>query len=127
MTPLRLVTDGRLRDCGDCQACCEVVGVASLGKKENQKCEHQCVIGCAIYDQRPDECQKYNCAWRLGFIDGPRYRPDKFGVLFDLREKEGVGLFTAWEVRAGAFKETAVEYLIKHLRKTLNIDLRHLP
>lgn len=69
------------RKCGDCTACCTLLGVSSLNKPKNTKCEHQCKKGCAIYDKRPEGCRAFECLWLRGAF-GPLDRPDKLGIVF---------------------------------------------
>jgi hypothetical protein len=70
-------------ECGDCQACCEVIGVNDLKKPYNQRCEHQCDQGCNIYESKPRSCTGFYCGWRAmkSYPVGVEYRPDKSGVL----------------------------------------------
>jgi hypothetical protein len=39
------------RPCDGCTACCNLVGVAELGKPERCNCEHQIEQGCSVYGQ----------------------------------------------------------------------------
>ncbi len=116
-----MVTDGKLRECGGCQACCEAIGVDELGKDAGERCKFQCGTGCREYESRPQSCRAYNCAWRLGFIDGLERRPDKLGVVFDLREENGVGYFGVWEYKPGALHEQSVKYLIGRISRKANV------
>lgn len=69
------------RPCGDCQACCELIGIKELGKPYACKCKHQCTVGCGIYAQRPDSCRDYYCIWKLAQELPDEARPDLCGVL----------------------------------------------
>lgn len=81
----KAVADGkRLADqrlCGDCQACCELIGVKEFGKPYAHKCQHQCSLGCGIYAQRPASCRDYNCIWKFTETLPDEARPDLCGVL----------------------------------------------
>lgn len=69
------------RDCGTCQACCELMGVRELGKPYATRCQHQCSSGCAIYEARPYGCRVFECLWRM-MPDMPLdMRPDKSGIM----------------------------------------------
>lgn len=71
------------RECGGCTACCTVLAVESIGKPCMQQCQHELLqIGCAVYEDRPEECRAYACAYRLGH-PSVTVRPDKCGVIFD--------------------------------------------
>ena len=69
-----------MRDCGDCQVCCEVMSVQALAKPANTPCMHQCKSGCAIYGKRPKECKSIRCGWLDGVGDEDQ-RPDKSGFM----------------------------------------------
>jgi hypothetical protein len=69
----------RRRQCGPCQACCEVMSVEQL-KPAYSRCPHQCAKGCAIYAARPSLCRHFSCLWRAGF-GGEEDRPDETGAV----------------------------------------------
>lgn len=69
------------RECGTCSLCCKLLPVVTLRKGANTRCEHQRRTGCKIYDQRPNECRLWLCAWLGGgeALD----RPDRGGYVVD--------------------------------------------
>lgn len=111
------------RECGECQACCFVIGVKTApgGEKNNyETCPAQCSIGCAVYTTgRPKECKDYSCAWQEGILTSEEYRPDKLGVIIDTRviEETGETCLVVWEVRPGAWDEPGVIKLVEWLLK----------
>lgn len=70
------------RTCGDCQACCTYLPVSEVGSEALKDCPHQCASGCSIYEDRPEVCKGYSCAWRYG-LGAEQDRPDKTGMLID--------------------------------------------
>lgn len=78
---------GALNTCGECGACCKLLGIETLGKPAGPWCEHFFEGGCRIYDDRPDECRGFHCAWlksqRLPpeARMGPEWRPDRAGFV----------------------------------------------
>ena len=55
------------RECGDCSLCCKLTYIKfgpDDDKPANEWCK-QCVpgLGCRIYDERPDTCDRFSCAW----------------------------------------------------------------
>ena len=110
------------RLCGECTSCCTVMAVTELNKPRGQACKHICASGCAIYDERPDSCRRFDCLWRLGFARDED-RPDRFGVIFDITPQDrdsGLQAVMAFEARAGAFAEQKVRYqLERHAKKHL--------
>lgn len=72
------------RECGECSACCTVLGIPSIEKPAWERCQHVCEGGgCGIYEQRPSECREWSCFWRLGWGEDSD-RPEKLGVVVDL-------------------------------------------
>lgn len=65
------------RPCGECSLCCKLPSIAVMNKPENQWC-HFCHIGkgCGIYEDRPQTCKDFACAWKLGVLP-EEMRPDK--------------------------------------------------
>jgi hypothetical protein len=111
--------------CGECTACCDVIGVLELGKPYYARCEHlNC--GCGIYTSRPQQCAQYRCAWHAGMLgDRVDRRPDKTGVIFQYEPENGKWVLGIYEVVAGAADSDRTRYLrdmILTSKKT-----RHLP
>lgn len=112
------------RICGDCTACCTVMGVAELNKANYQPCSHNCG-SCAIYNSRPSTCRSWCCGWLLGLIEGDeRRRPDKLGLLFNRENLGGKPITVAYEVWPGAGRESNNEYLLRKMSQKTPIVLR---
>lgn len=62
-----------------------MLDVESLGIPADVRCQHQCSAGCAIYENRPQVCSGFTCAWREGML-GPHDRPDKTHVVIWLTQ-----------------------------------------
>lgn len=79
--------------CGDCRACCRVLGVQELSKPKDTACSHSHAgIGCGVYATRPASCRAYVCIW-LQSQSGPtplpgKLRPDRSGVVFDANSRD---------------------------------------
>jgi hypothetical protein len=86
------------RPCGDCRACCTVLGVEELRKPNYTPCRHECSQGCAIYQDRPSSCRVFNCWWKIGMVDGKR--PDKSGIIVDSLST----CVRIWEAKPGALR-----------------------
>ena len=63
--PLNTIVN--FRSCGDCQACCTVVGVQELSKPHWTRCRHQCGVGCAITKSAPDRAGAIAVSGQPGF------------------------------------------------------------
>jgi len=134
MSRIPLNTVVNFRDCGSCQACCEVLGIKELGKPMWTRCEHQVDGRCDIYENAPPTCRGYECLWRLGILDGDeRRRPDNLGVIFDFRgdsdtisTPEHIRHIQVTEVWAGAAKQTHVDWLIRQISQqwSVYVELR---
>jgi hypothetical protein len=55
------------RSCGSCRLCCKIMAVPDFPAKPDPHdwCQHACDKGCAIYPQRPESCQDFNCMWLI--------------------------------------------------------------
>jgi hypothetical protein len=94
------------RDCDECQACCNLVGVEQLGKPFATNCEHQCSAGCGIYQNRPGVCRVFSCGWKLRPDMPPELRPEKCGLVLAVEESITIANgfdFYVYEVWPGAF------------------------
>lgn len=88
------------RECGPCQACCEVKGIIELRKPRHTVCPHQRAAGCDIYAARPPSCREFNCLWLIGKVDGER--PDRLGLVMDATGAGVLGeTLVAWETAPG--------------------------
>lgn len=74
------------RSCGDCVACCVVtlIDTPQLKKAEGVPCPNCAGGGCSIYNDRPEVCRTFNCAWKRIPSMPPETRPDRLGVMFTL-------------------------------------------
>lgn len=79
------------RDCGSCNACCDVplIDTPKLRKTSNSLCGNWRQSGCAIYETRPDVCRRFFCGWRRTKLIPDDWRPDRSGV-FVTMGTEGV-------------------------------------
>jgi len=115
---LKVIDHSDIKPCGDCRACCTVVGVPEIDKANFQPCKHECGTGCSIYPERPGSCRNYFCGWKWGMIEGDeRRRPDNLGVIFDFQAFPAPGVLRAWEVRPGAASEPPARYLMQKLER----------
>lgn len=99
------------RRCGDCQLCCKLLAVRSIGKDSWTRCKHQKVgKGCTIYRNRgdhlhgvrqimrdngipvpdggfttpmPHECIIWSCRWVTGMDTAGMKRPDHVHYVID--------------------------------------------
>jgi Fe-S-cluster containining protein len=69
------------RDCGSCTSCCTLLEVTDAGKAVNEWCKF-CVAGkgCTIYEQRPQMCRSFSCAWLQGHVNDDWY-PERAGIV----------------------------------------------
>lgn len=69
------------RQCGTCSQCCTLLEVADVGKAVNAWCQHcEAGKGCRIYDDRPQMCRSFNCAWIQGHL-GDEWFPETAGMV----------------------------------------------
>ena len=77
-----------MRQCGDCQLCCKLLPVRSVGKAAGQRCQHQRHHkGCAVYSRLArvsPECKLWNCRWLVNNDAADLSRPDRSHYVLDL-------------------------------------------
>jgi len=70
------------RECGGCTACCTALNIPEVPSPAGEHCEHECAVGCAIYETRPGRCKSdFKCAWLEGWGSKADDRPDQLGWL----------------------------------------------
>ena len=107
------------RLCGGCTACCKTHEIRALAKPPDQWCPH-CLPGrgCAIYDDRPEECRTFGCLWLAGY--GPdRIRPDRSRVVLStvtltVRGKP-LEIVTMNELAPGSLAKPAGQEIVQQL------------
>lgn len=118
------------RKCGECAACCTVLGIEEIGKPPNAACPNMKSCGtnrCKVHQTPalPSVCSGYLCMWLTGNFTADD-RPDKIGVIFDGNEVDGYYILSAREVWAGAASSPRAKELIDKLaRGTVVIVIQH--
>lgn len=67
--------------CDGCTACCTLLPIEAINKPINTHCQH-CDLGCTIYENRPQTCADFECAYLHGDNLPLSLRPDKCGIIF---------------------------------------------
>lgn len=112
------------RQCGECTACCTILGIEELGKPSRQPCPHECDHGCFIYGQRPASCRAFKCLWlsdddcRKQLLHNAE-RPDRCGIMAAVAGPE---LIYVWEIRPGSIAKN--QHVIARLAKRANVIVR---
>jgi hypothetical protein len=122
--PLPVVAQRR---CGDCTVCCTHLPipekvVAETAKPAGVPCPHLSLGGCGIYQNRPDVCSRFRCAW-LSAEDWPEtWRPEQSGLLC-LREilPDGKPGSLVLESRAGALLEPQAKDILLALMRSCSV------
>lgn len=89
------------RECGDCTACCNgtLIGEAHGHKFGYGKpCIYLSQQGCSIYEDRPEGCKKYQCAWTQHLF--PDWmQPNKCGAMISVEQENGGQFLKVTELR----------------------------
>lgn len=70
-------------ECGSCTVCCRLLYLPELNKPLGVMCDHCTGIGCGIYEERPQVCRDFRCAYHQAETVNLALRPDHCGVLFE--------------------------------------------
>lgn len=88
------------RECGSCNACC--IHLKFDDKPQHIPCIKLSEGRCEAYEERPDFCRSFLCAWIRGAL-WPAARPDMCGVLVQLVDDKAESfVVNAVECREGA-------------------------
>lgn len=69
------------RTCAGCTLCCELLAIKAFDKAPGVLCSHcSADHGCTIYEQRPEECRTFYCAYRTSTEFGEEWRPADCGL-----------------------------------------------
>jgi len=77
------------RECGECTVCCVTLRIEEedLNKLADTPCPNLTVKkGCSIYENRPNICRGWYCAWRFMAQLGNEWRPDRSGIVLRLND-----------------------------------------
>ncbi len=116
------------RACGDCTACCTVLGVSDLTtpKPKQTPCIHldKEARGCGIYATRPSSCVGFACMWLAGHpkLTGAM-RPDRFGVIVWYEETKFGATYCVDETIPGAFETPTIKGFLRDLGASTNLIL----
>lgn len=81
------------KPCGECSACCDGhYGGNSYGNimGEGRSCVFLIKAKCSVYNDRPDFCRKYQCAWSQYLLHDDM-RPDRCGLMVSVENDKETG------------------------------------
>jgi len=71
-------------ECGNCTLCCKFLNIKETDSKPGNYCKHcEPGVACKIYNERPEPCRIFECAWKQMNHPGEELKPDKCNVLFE--------------------------------------------
>lgn len=114
-------------ECGSCTLCCKLLNIKETDSKPGEYCKHcNPDIGCKIYEERPESCQIFECAWKQMRYAGKDLRPDKCFIMFE-KWSDNVMVGTTTEDSISDLVLRQIEYfknegistlMINHIKKT---------
>ena len=123
---------GSMRKCGECAACCTIMGVPDLKKPKATKCVHMKASGtkkCSIYTEstKPKECETFSCLWLEG-LGSSKDRPDRSGLMFITSESRVGFSIVGFEVWFDAGAQARSRHVVTEARalaKRIQANLLH--
>ena len=116
--------------CGNCTLCCKFPVIPEVKSKPGEYC-YYCKpdFGCEIYEQRPNSCRIFLCAWtqmkEQNINVSNELRPDKCHVLFEKYSDNVIVGVTEKELsdlvlnQINCFKNSGISVLIAdYIKKT---------
>lgn len=71
-------------NCDGCTLCCKLLDILNESSSANEWCKHcDPHKGCKIYEDRPEPCREYRCAWVQMKDANINLRPDRSKIIFD--------------------------------------------
>jgi hypothetical protein len=117
-----------VRECGECRACCVVYHIDGLEYESPRwvPCHHLCAAGCGIYDDRPQGCRAFRCAWLKGWGTDDE-RPDRLGVIVErLEARPRIGVeekILATELAPDSAQDPRAREALRTLKTELRVVL----
>lgn len=71
-----------MNKCGECTACCTLFPIEPINKPINTACQYSTGKGCSIYNDKPQMCTDFICAYLQSDNTSKSIRPDKCGIIF---------------------------------------------
>jgi hypothetical protein len=73
-----------MQDCGQCTVCCILPKILEMDSPCGEYCK-ECIpnYGCKIYEDRPEPCKEFQCAWSQMEYTHIDLRPDNCGAMFE--------------------------------------------
>jgi hypothetical protein len=87
----------QIRECGNCNLCCKLPEVENV-KGVYEWCKNcEIGVGCKIYNNRPEICKDFICAWAVG-LTPPSWKPNKVGFYIVIESEEAAEekVITIW-------------------------------
>lgn len=72
-----------MQSCDKCTYCCKMLRIKETKSNPNSVCRFCNDSGCSIYDERPESCKTFLCAWKQMENVSLDLRPDKCFMLFE--------------------------------------------
>jgi hypothetical protein len=109
-------------ECDGCTLCCKLLDIKETDSKPGEYCKHcEPGVGCKIYNERPEPCRIFECAWKQMKHAGEELRPDKCNVLFE-KWSDYVMVGTTTEDSLSGLVLGQIEYFKKEGISTLMVN-----
>lgn len=70
-------------ECDGCTLCCKLLRIDETNSIPNEICKYCGDVSCKIYNERPESCSIFECAWKQMENADIDLRPDNCGTLFE--------------------------------------------
>jgi hypothetical protein len=111
-------------ECNGCTICCKVLDVPWMNSPKGFYCK-ECDpgIGCKIWENVPEDCKSFACAYQQIDNINIEYRPDKCGIVFE-KATDTIFLGTIDQV-LNEFNDTVHKMIQIFLDKGFSVILKH--
>lgn len=111
--------------CDGCTLCCKLLDIYWMDSPKGEYCkECEPEVGCEIWENVPEDCKKYKCAYNQAEGIDIKYRPDNCGVIFE--KATDTIFYGTIDDNVMVLGDTANEQIGIFLKKGFSVVLRYL-
>ena len=107
-------------ECGECTACCTLFPIGPINKPLNTHCPNCVGNGCSIYNNKPQTCTDFKCAYLEGKNIPKELRPDRCGIIFS---KNTDRIFTGAIIQGVKVTNIAKEQIVSFNKQGYSVVL----
>lgn len=110
-------------ECGECTLCCELLYIKAFKKPAGKLCTFCENKKCTIWNDKPEECTGFECAYLYSEKANIKFRPDYCGIIF---EKLSDRLFLGTYSSKRKYTKSGLDQVINFLKQGFSVILNNI-